>query len=144
MSFPVRAVIFDWAGTMVDFGCMAPVRALTQVFAEEGVVVSAEEARRDMGRAKLDHLRALLADPLVAARWAALKGAAASEGERCRRAGVAAGSARDAGRTGCVHVWRHRRERRRCRVRAANARPPQHPECLTHSKTDRDEKDRGE
>ena len=24
MSFPVKAVVFDWAGTMVDFGCMAP------------------------------------------------------------------------------------------------------------------------
>jgi phosphonoacetaldehyde hydrolase len=81
MSFPVKAVIFDWAGTMVDFGCMAPVRALTEVFAEEGVAVSPEEARRDMGKAKLDHLRALLADPLVATRWAALKGAAASEAD---------------------------------------------------------------
>ena len=28
MSFPVKAVVFDWAGTMVDFGCMAPVEAL--------------------------------------------------------------------------------------------------------------------
>ena len=23
MSFPVKAVVFDWAGTMIDFGCMA-------------------------------------------------------------------------------------------------------------------------
>ncbi|HZZ86965.1 MAG TPA: phosphonoacetaldehyde hydrolase [Caulobacteraceae bacterium] len=81
MSFAVKAVIFDWAGTMVDFGCMAPVRALTQVLAEEGVAISAEEARRDMGKAKLDHLRALLAEPLVAARWRALKGAAASDAD---------------------------------------------------------------
>jgi phosphonoacetaldehyde hydrolase len=84
MSFPVKAVVFDWAGTMIDFGCMAPVQALIEVFAEEGLTLAAEEARRDMGRAKLDHLRALLADATVAPRWAALKGAPASEADVAR------------------------------------------------------------
>lgn len=79
MSFPVRAVVFDWAGTMIDFGCLAPVEALIGVFAAEGMTLSAEEARRDMGRAKLDHLRALLSDGAAAQRWAALKGGGASE-----------------------------------------------------------------
>ena len=78
MSFPVKAVVLDWAGTMIDFGCMAPVRALIEVFEDEGVVLSAEEARRDMGKAKIDHLRAILADQAVEARWAALKGRPAS------------------------------------------------------------------
>lgn len=84
MSFPVKAIVFDWAGTMVDFGCVAPVRALTDVFAQEGLVLSAEEARRDMGKAKLDHLRALMADPAVCARWAALKGSLPSEADTQR------------------------------------------------------------
>lgn len=84
MSFPVKAVVFDWAGTMIDFGCMAPVRALLEVFEGEGLTLSAEEARRDMGKAKLDHLRALLADPDVAARWLALKGAAPGEADVAR------------------------------------------------------------
>lgn len=81
MSLPIKAVVFDWAGTMVDFGCMAPVQALTRLFDEEGVPISAEEARRDMGKAKLDHLRALLADPAVRARWIAHKRAAAGEAD---------------------------------------------------------------
>lgn len=81
MSFPVKAVVLDWAGTMVDFGCMAPVEALVNVFGAEGMSLSAEEARRDMGKAKLDHLRALLADAGVAARWRGLRGAAPSEGD---------------------------------------------------------------
>ncbi len=81
MSFPVKAVVFDWAGTMIDFGCMAPVEALNRVFAEEGVSLSAEEARRDMGKAKLDHLRALLRDPQVQTRWVARKGALAGEAD---------------------------------------------------------------
>lgn len=81
MNFPVKAVVLDWAGTMIDFGCMAPVHALIDVFAEEGMALTAEEARRDMGKAKLDHLRALLANPAVAERWRALQGASASEAD---------------------------------------------------------------
>ena len=75
MSYPIKAVIFDWAGTMVDFGCMAPVEALIDAFAAHGVDISAAEARRDMGRAKRDHVEAILSDPAVTARWTAAKGA---------------------------------------------------------------------
>jgi phosphonoacetaldehyde hydrolase len=84
MSFPVKAVVFDWAGTMVDFGCMAPVEALIEVFAQEGVALSAQEARRDMGKAKHDHLTAIMADPGVAARWLADKGATATDADIAR------------------------------------------------------------
>lgn len=79
MSFPVKAVVLDWAGTVIDFGCMAPVHALVEVFAEAGLELSAEAARRDMGRAKLDHLRAILAEPSMAAQWRDSKGVPASE-----------------------------------------------------------------
>jgi phosphonoacetaldehyde hydrolase len=81
MNFPIKAVVFDWAGTMIDFGCVAPVRALTDVFDKEGVPISAAEARRDMGRAKLDHLRALLSDPAIEGRWRTKKGALPSEAD---------------------------------------------------------------
>ena len=64
-------VIFDWAGTMVDFGCLAPVRALVEAFAAEGVAIDAVTARRDMGKAKRDHVEALLHEPTVAAAWRA-------------------------------------------------------------------------
>jgi len=62
-------VIFDWAGTMVDFGCEAPVQALLEAFAAEGVRIDEAAARRDMGKAKADHVQAILADPLIAAAW---------------------------------------------------------------------------
>jgi len=81
MSFPVKAVVLDWAGTVIDFGCMAPVHALLDVFAEEGLDLSPETARRDMGKAKLDHLRAILAEPGMASRWRDAKGALASEAD---------------------------------------------------------------
>jgi phosphonoacetaldehyde hydrolase len=81
MSFPVKAVVFDWAGTMVDYGCMAPVEALIDVFAGEGVPISDAEARHDMGKAKHDHLTAIMANPIVAARWQAQKGASATQAD---------------------------------------------------------------
>jgi phosphonoacetaldehyde hydrolase len=76
MSYPIKAVIFDWAGTMVDFGCMAPVEALIEAFAAHGISLTAAQARRDMGRAKRDHVLALLAYPEVAAAWTGANGAA--------------------------------------------------------------------
>jgi phosphonoacetaldehyde hydrolase len=68
-SGPVKAVILDWAGTTVDHGSLAPVRVLQQVFAGRGVPISEEEARRDMGILKKDHIRKILLGPSVAGRW---------------------------------------------------------------------------
>ena len=69
-------VIFDWAGTMVDFGCEAPVKALIEAFNAEGVRLQEDTARRDMGKSKSDHVEALLADSAVAAAWQASHGRA--------------------------------------------------------------------
>jgi phosphonoacetaldehyde hydrolase len=74
MAHHLKAVIFDWAGTMIDFGSCAPVEALVAAFAEEGVTLTADEARRDMGRAKRDHVAAILAMPSVADAWTAARG----------------------------------------------------------------------
>lgn len=62
-------VIFDWAGTMVDFGCRAPIAALLAAFARHGVPLDETAARADMGKAKDDHVRALLARPEIADAW---------------------------------------------------------------------------
>lgn len=74
MTSPIKAVVFDWAGTMVDFGCMAPIEALLTAFAAEGVALEVAEARRDMGRAKHDHVWALMTHPPVVERWRAIHG----------------------------------------------------------------------
>jgi phosphonoacetaldehyde hydrolase len=74
-------VIFDWAGTMVDFGCEAPVQALIEGFGAQGVDIDAATARRDMGKAKIDHVRSLLAEPAVAAAWRAKHGRASDEAD---------------------------------------------------------------
>jgi phosphonoacetaldehyde hydrolase len=72
----VCAVIFDWAGTTVDFGSLAPVRTLQRVFAEAGVPITEGEARRDMGIAKRDHIAALLDVPRVKEAWQRARGQA--------------------------------------------------------------------
>jgi phosphonoacetaldehyde hydrolase len=72
-------VIFDWAGTMVDFGCRAPVAAMAEVFQARGVEVSDVALRADMGKAKADHIRGILARREVIAAWTAAVGAAPVE-----------------------------------------------------------------
>ncbi|MBU3077909.1 phosphonoacetaldehyde hydrolase [Sphingomonas quercus] len=69
MRAGLKAVVFDWAGTMIDFGSRAPVVALCALFDEAGVTLSEVEARADMGLAKADHIRAILARPRIAAAW---------------------------------------------------------------------------
>jgi len=70
----VRAVVFDWAGTTVDFGCTAPVEAFTKAFASRGIDVDEDDVRAPMGRPKRDHLMLLLSLPTVARQWAASHG----------------------------------------------------------------------
>jgi phosphonoacetaldehyde hydrolase len=77
----LKAVIFDWAGTMIDFGSRAPVIALCKLFEAHGVPIAEAEAREDMGRAKRDHIGALLAKPRIAAAWEAANGAPPSEAD---------------------------------------------------------------
>ena len=72
----LAAVIFDWAGTMVDFGSCAPVEAMRAGFEAEGVVVADEEIRAFMGLAKRDHVASILAVPRVASAWMKARGVA--------------------------------------------------------------------
>lgn len=65
----VEGVIFDWAGTTVDFGCFAPVNVFISIFEEVSVEVTMEEARRPMGMLKIDHIRTMLEMPRVSALW---------------------------------------------------------------------------
>jgi len=68
---PLQAVILDWAGTTVDFGCLAPTAAFQAAFEGAGVPITLAQARAPMGLPKWQHLKAILADPLVAAAWVA-------------------------------------------------------------------------
>lgn len=64
-----RAVLFDWAGTTIDHGSLAPVEVVREVFREFGIAVSEAEARQPMGKAKIDHLREVIQMPRIAELW---------------------------------------------------------------------------
>lgn len=66
---PIQAVIFDWAGTTVDFGSLAPVAAFTRLFAAQGIDLGLDEARGPMGTEKREHIRQLCALPRIATAW---------------------------------------------------------------------------
>ena len=70
----IKLVVFDWAGTTIDFGCMAPAGAFVASFAAKGVAVTIAEARGPMGLHKKDHIRAMLRSEGVAAKWRAAHG----------------------------------------------------------------------
>jgi phosphonoacetaldehyde hydrolase len=72
----IKLVVFDWAGTVADYGSLAPAGAFVEVFAARGVSVSMAEARAPMGLHKKDHLRVLLQTPPIARRWAEVRGRA--------------------------------------------------------------------
>lgn len=55
----IECVIMDWAGTVIDYGCFAPVAAFVKSFQAIGIDITTEEARRPMGLTKIDHIRAL-------------------------------------------------------------------------------------
>ncbi|CAG0887641.1 unnamed protein product [Darwinula stevensoni] len=71
---PVRAVIFDWAGTVVDCGVFGPTEGFKELFEEEGVPISDHEAREPMGVHKKVHIEKILSMNGVKERWRAKKG----------------------------------------------------------------------
>jgi phosphonoacetaldehyde hydrolase len=77
----VKAVIFDWAGTVVDHGSLAPMGAFVETFAEFGVKISVDEARGPMGMAKRPHIATLMALPRVATAWSERHGHAPAEAD---------------------------------------------------------------
>jgi phosphonoacetaldehyde hydrolase len=77
----LKAVVFDWAGTVVDHGSLGPMGVFVEAFAEFGVSITIAEARQPMGIAKRPHVAALLAMPRIAAEWRQVTGHAPTEAD---------------------------------------------------------------
>lgn len=69
-----EAVIFDWAGTTVDYGCFAPVQAFIDAFDYYGIHPSIEEVRKPMGMLKIDHIRTMLSMERIRGLWKEING----------------------------------------------------------------------
>lgn len=66
---PLQAVIFDWAGTLVDFGSLAPTQIFVEAFSSFGIHLTLEQARGPMGLSKWDHIHELLQDTSIRSQW---------------------------------------------------------------------------
>ena len=65
----VKALILDWAGTMIDYGSFSPVNVFLSVFSKKGIEITIEEARKPMGMLKYDHIKEILTFPRVKDEW---------------------------------------------------------------------------
>ncbi|GAB2899341.1 phosphonoacetaldehyde hydrolase [Microbulbifer echini] len=68
-SLQLKAVILDWAGTLVDFGSRAPLQAFIQVFSDARISVNEAQTRIPMGTEKKEHIRRMLQQEAIQAAW---------------------------------------------------------------------------
>ena len=70
----IKLVIFDWAGTTVDYGCCAPAAVFIEGYRRKGVEITMAEARSPMGMEKRAHIATIAQMPAVVERWQAVHG----------------------------------------------------------------------
>lgn len=70
----IKAVLFDWAGTTVDYGSRSPTQVFVEIFRRRGIEITVEEARGPMGRAKHEHIAMVAGLPRVAQLWSQVHG----------------------------------------------------------------------
>src|SRR6266567_6348468 len=71
---PIEAVLLDWAGTTMDFGCMAPAVVFVEVFERRKVPITIDEARAPMGAHKKVHIQRISQLDSVHRRWQEVHG----------------------------------------------------------------------
>lgn len=65
----IQMIVFDWAGTTVDYGSSAPSTVFDRVFTQAGIHLTKEEINKPMGMEKKAHIRQLLASPSGSRQW---------------------------------------------------------------------------
>jgi phosphonoacetaldehyde hydrolase len=70
----VKGLVLDWSGTTADAYVIAPAVVFVEVFRNQGVEISMNEARGPMGLRKDLHIEQLTLDPVIRERWMAAHG----------------------------------------------------------------------
>ena len=65
----LKAIILDWAGTTMDYGCFAPAVVFMEVFQRKAVGITIEQAREPMGAHKKVHIGQIAGNEEVARNW---------------------------------------------------------------------------
>lgn len=66
---PLKAIILDWAGTTVDYGCFAPAVVFVEVYKRKGITITLEQAREPMGTHKKVHIEMISKIDAVRKMW---------------------------------------------------------------------------
>ena len=77
----IKLVVFDWAGTTVDFGCLAPTLAFVEGFRMKGVNIPMDIARGPMGMEKREHIKKVTEVEDVASAWRQVHGRSVTEAD---------------------------------------------------------------
>ena len=77
----LKAVLLDWAGTTMDYGCFAPAVVFVEVFKRKGVPITVEQAREPMGAHKMVHIRQISQIDSVAKKWKEVHGQLPNEAD---------------------------------------------------------------
>ncbi len=73
-SLKVQLVVFDWAGTIVDYGSLAPARAFLEAFAKSRLMLTMTQVRWSMGLHNYEHIHTLLEMPPVSDQFQTVHG----------------------------------------------------------------------
>ena len=65
----VEAIVFDLAGTLIDFGSLAPSQVLIELFDRFGIKITRKQAIGPMGIEKRAHIKALLTTRIINLQW---------------------------------------------------------------------------
>lgn len=77
----LKAVILDWAGTTLDYGCYAPAVVFREIYKRFGVEITMEEARGPMGAHKRTHILKISQMDSVQKRWTEVHGKPPTEAD---------------------------------------------------------------
>lgn len=65
----IKLAVFDWAGTTVDYGCIAPLAVFEKIFKDRKISLTREEILKPMGMGKRDHIKTLISTEKASVQW---------------------------------------------------------------------------
>jgi len=65
----IEGIVFDLAGTLIDFGSLAPSQVLIELFDRFGIKITRKQAIGPMGIEKRAHIKALLTTRKINSQW---------------------------------------------------------------------------
>jgi phosphonoacetaldehyde hydrolase len=73
-ALKIQLVVFDWAGTLIDYGCLAPARAYLEAFAKSKLMLTVAQVRWSMGMHHYEHILSLLEMPPISEQFQMVHG----------------------------------------------------------------------